>query len=144
MFDLYNPTEDHVAVRDLAHQIGKDKLGPVAEKFDDEEELDEKLLRSFGSEYNLFGITVPEKDGGHGLDAAASVIVHEELSRFDPAFTLSYLAHEVLFVNNLYYSAQEALREKYLKKVISGEYLAGMCMSEPGLRHRCAGNEDRS
>ena len=131
MFDLYNPTESHQELRKLVAKIGKDKLKEKAAEYDDLEELNEELLRSFGSEYQLFGITVPEEGGGSGLDPLASVIVHEELSYFDAAFTLSYLAHEVLFVNNLYYSAQVLLREKYIPKVISGEYLAGMCISEP-------------
>ena len=131
MFDLYNPTESHQELRKLVAQIGKNKLKEKAAEYDDAEELNEELLRAFGSEYQLFGITVPEEDGGSGLDPLASVIVHEELSYFDAGFTLSYLAHEVLFVNNLYYSAQAPLREKYIPKVISGEYLAGMCISEP-------------
>ena len=131
MFDLYNPTESHQELRNLVAQIGNAKLKEDAAKYDDAEELNEGLLRAFGSEYQLFGITVPEETGGSGMDPLASVIIHEELSYFDPAFTLSYLAHEVLFVNNLYHSAQASLREKYIPKVLSGEYLAGMCLSEP-------------
>lgn len=77
-------------------------------------------------------MTVPEKDGGLGLDAVAAVIVHEEMSQFDPAFTLSYLAHEVLFVNNFYFSSNEDQRKRYLSKVLSGEWIGGMAMTEPG------------
>lgn len=132
MEDTFNPTEDHQNLRELAHDLGKGVLAPQAKEFDEKEELNESLLRKFGSEYGLFGITVPESGGGHGMDASAAVIIHEELSRFDPAFTLSYLAHEVLFVNNLYYSASDQLREKYIPKTISGEWLAGMAMTEPG------------
>ncbi|MCA9521937.1 MAG: acyl-CoA dehydrogenase family protein, partial [Myxococcales bacterium] len=56
---------------------------------------------------------------------------HEELSRFDPGFTLSYLAHEVLFVNNFYHNSNPGQRARYLAKVISGEWIAGMAMTEP-------------
>jgi len=131
MIDLFNPTEDHIALREFAETIGKKELEPVCEEYDEKEEFNEQLLRDFGAKYNLFGITVPEKKGGSGLDAVASVIINEELSRFDPSFTLSYLAHEVLFVNNIFHSAGEKLNDKYLPKVLSGEFLAGMAMSEP-------------
>lgn len=131
MFDLFNPTEDHKQLRDYAEGIGKKELEPQAHEHDEKEVFNEPLLRRFGSEFNLFGITIPEEDGGYGLDAAASVIVHEELSRFDPAFTLSYLAHEVLFVNNVYYSASDEIKKHYMNKVLNGEFLAGMAMSEP-------------
>ena len=131
MFDLYNPTEHHRSLREIVERIGKGMVEPQSHEYDEKEEFNEELLRKFGSEYNLFGITIPEEAGGHGLDATASIIVHEELSRFDAGFTLSYLAHEVLFVNNLYYSAQEDLQKKYLPKVLNGEHLSGMAMSEP-------------
>jgi isovaleryl-CoA dehydrogenase len=132
MFDLFNPTEDHKSLRELTHDLAKGVLEPQVKEYDDKEILNEALLRKMGSEYSLFGITVPAEAGGHGLDATASVIVHEELSYADPAFTLSFLAHEVLFVNNLYYSAQSELRDRYLSQVLDGSALAGMAMSEPG------------
>jgi isovaleryl-CoA dehydrogenase len=132
MFDLFNPTEDHKSLRELTHDLAKGVLEPQVKEYDDKEILNEALLRKMGSEYSLFGITVPAEAGGHGLDATASVIVHEELSYADPAFTLSFLAHEVLFVNNLYYSAQSELRDRYLSQVLDGTALAGMAMSEPG------------
>ena len=112
MFDLFNPTDDHKSLRELTHDLAKGVLEPQVKEYDDKEILNEALLRKMGSEYSLFGITVPAEAGGHGLDATASVIVHEELSYSDAAFTLSYLAHEVLFVNNLYHSAQPGLRER--------------------------------
>lgn len=132
MFDLFNPSDDHKSLRDLAHDLARGVLEPQVKEYDDKEILNEALLRKMGSEYSLFGITVPAEAGGHGLDATASVIVHEELSYSDAAFTLSYLAHEVLFVNNLYYSAQAELRDRYLAQVLDGSALAGMAMSEPG------------
>lgn len=132
MFDLYNPTDDHNALRELTHDLTKGVIEPQVKEYDEKEILNEALLRKMGSEYNLFGITVPAEAGGHGLDATASVIVHEEMSYSDAAFTLSFLAHEVLFVNNLYYAAQPALRDRYLSQVLDGTAIAGMAMSEPG------------
>lgn len=132
MFDLFNPTDDHSALRGLTRDLAKGVLEPQVHEFDEKETLNEALLRKMGSEYNLFGITVPADAGGYGLDATASVIVHEELSYSDAAFTLSYLAHEVLFVNNLYHSANNRQRTRYLPQVLNGKALAGMAMSEPG------------
>ena len=114
----------------VAH-IALGNLKEQASEYDDKEEFNEILFRRFGSEFNLFGITIPEESGGAGLDTLASVIIHEELSRFDPAFTLSYLAHEILFINNLFNSAQDELKKQYLPAMISGEHIGAMCMSEP-------------
>ena len=129
--DLYNPTEIHQAIRDTVHQFGQAELEPQAAEHDEKEKFNELLFRRLGSDLNLFGVTVPEDDGGVGMDAVASVIVCEELSRFDPGFGLSYLAHEILFVNNFYYSANEEQRERYLPGVLDGTLIAGMAMTEP-------------
>ncbi len=131
MLDLFNPTDDHKSLRELAADIGANLLEPQAKEHDQKEKFNEKLMREFGSKYSLFGITVPADFGGHGLDAVAAVIVHEELSRFDPAFTLSYLAHEVLFVNNVFHSSGNALRNKYIPPALDGKAICGMGMSEP-------------
>jgi isovaleryl-CoA dehydrogenase len=129
--DLFNPTEQHRAVRDTVQKFGRDELEPQANEHDEKEKFNEPLFRRLGSELNLFGLTVPEEDGGIGLDAVASVLVCEELSRFDPGFGLSYLAHEVLFVNNFYHSSTADQRKRYLADVMSGKRIAGMAMTEP-------------
>ena len=64
--------------------------------------------------------------------ATAAVIVHHELSKADPGFCLAYLAHAVLFVNNFYYAGNDEQRARYLPKVLSGEWIGGMGMTEPG------------
>jgi len=130
-FDLFNPTEEHKALRETVHKFGKEVIGPQAQKFDDAEKFNDGLYRSLISELGILGLTVAEADGGIGMDAIATVIVHEEMSRFDPAFTMSYLAHEVLFVNNFYHASNPRQREKYLAKVISGELMGGLAMTEP-------------
>ncbi|MCK5798197.1 MAG: acyl-CoA dehydrogenase family protein [Deltaproteobacteria bacterium] len=132
MSDIYNPSEIHQAVRDTVHQFGAAELEGQAPEFDATEGFNEPLFRRLGSELNLFGLTVPEEDGGIGLDPVASVIVCEELSRFDPGFALSYLAHEVLFVNNFYNAANASQRDRFLADVMSGKRIAGIAMTEPG------------
>jgi isovaleryl-CoA dehydrogenase len=130
-FDLFNPTEIHQAVRDTVRQFGLAELEPQAAEHDEAERFNLDLFRRLGSELNLFGLTVPEEEGGVGLDPVATVIVCEELSRYDPAFGLSYLAHEVLFVNNFYHCGNEEQRARILPGVISGERVAGLAMTEP-------------
>lgn len=130
--NLYNPTEDHLELRENISKFAKNELDDQAKEHDELEKFNEPLFRKLGKELGIFGVTVPEKDGGLGLDTTAAVIIHEEMSQYDPAFTLSYLAHEVLFVNNFYYASNEEQRSRYLSKVISGEWIAGMGMTEPG------------
>jgi isovaleryl-CoA dehydrogenase len=60
------------------------------------------------------------------------VIAHHELAKYDPGFTLAYLAHSMLFVNNFYYCSNAEQRRRFLPKVMSGEWIAGMGMTEPG------------
>jgi isovaleryl-CoA dehydrogenase len=131
-FDLFNPTAEHLQLRQTVARWAREHVAPQADHFDATEEFNEGLFRRFATELGLFGVTVPEEGGGLGLDAVASVIIHEELSRFDPGLTLSYLAHEVLFVNNFYFSANADQRARYLSKVMDGTWIAGMAMSEPG------------
>lgn len=130
--DLFNPTENHLALRENVAAFAKQSLDEQAKEHDDGEIFNSALFRRLGTELGIFGVTVPEEDGGMGLDPVASVIIHEEFSAYDPGFTLSYLAHEVLFVNNFYYSSNDVQKKKYLHKVISGEWIGGMGMTEPG------------
>ncbi|MDF3821671.1 acyl-CoA dehydrogenase family protein [Leptospira sp. 96542] len=131
-FDLFNPTENHLSLRESVASFAEREMDAQAKSFDETENFNLDLFKRLGQELGIFGITVPEEAGGHGLDPLASVIIHEEMSRFDPGFTLSYLAHEVLFVNNFYYSSNPEQRSRYLQKVITGEWIGGMGMTEPG------------
>ena len=76
------------------------EVEPQAIEYNREEKFNMPLFKKLG-DLGLLGITVPEQYGGSGMDAVAAVIAHEELSSSDPAFCLSYLAHSMLFVNNL-------------------------------------------
>jgi isovaleryl-CoA dehydrogenase len=130
--DIFNPTEEHRQLRDTVRRFGDTEVEPQAAAHDEAESFNQELFKRFGEELGIFGLTVAADDGGGGLDATASVLVHEELSRFDPGLTLSFLAHEVLFVNNFYHSANPAQRDRYLGKVLSGEWIGGMAMTEAG------------
>lgn len=128
---LFNPTEEHRMLREMVAEFAKNEVDPQAGEYDEKGVLNVELFRQLG-DLGLLGITIPEEDGGAGMDSVAACIVHHELSKYDPGFTLAYLAHSMLFVNNFYYCANADQRAKYLPKVISGEWVAGMGMTEPG------------
>jgi isovaleryl-CoA dehydrogenase len=96
-----------------------------------EEKFNRELFRKCG-ELGLLGVTAPEQYGGSGMDATAAVIVHEELAAADPAFCLAYLAHSMLFVNNLAYNASPEQCARLLPAACAGDSVCGMGMSEPG------------
>ena len=108
----------------------RDEVEPQAATFNREEQFNLALFRRAGA-LGLLGLTVPEADGGAGLDAVASVMVHEALSSADPGFCLAYLAHAVLFVNNFARNASAAQRARILPKAVAGDWVGGMCMTEP-------------
>jgi isovaleryl-CoA dehydrogenase len=131
MADLFNPTEEHKVLRDMVRSFAEREVAPQAEEYDRSEKFNLELFRKLG-ELGLLGITAPAKFGGSGMDAVAAVIAHEELSAADPGFTLAYLAHAMLFVNNLAVNGSDEQCAKFLPGTCSGEKVAGMCMSEPG------------
>ncbi|QDG51038.1 isovaleryl-CoA dehydrogenase [Persicimonas caeni] len=131
MADLFNPTEEHKVLRDMIRSFAEREVAPQAEEYDRSEKFNLELFRKLG-ELGLLGITAPVEFGGSGMDAVAAVIAHEELSAQDPGFCLAYLAHSMLFVNNLAVNGNDEQRAKYLPGACSGELVGGMCMSEPG------------
>lgn len=91
------------------------------------------LFRKFGTnQLGILGLTVPDKYGGTEFDATAVALVHEELSYSDPALCLSYLAHSLLFTNNLAVNGNHEQKQCYLPGSCDGSLIGGMCMSEPG------------
>ncbi len=131
MTDLFNPTPEHRALRELVRSFAEREVDPQAESFDHAERFNIELFRQLG-DLGLLGVTVEERFGGSGLDPVAAVIVHEELSAADPGFALAYLAHSMLFANNLQVNGTDEQRRKYLPDACTGKKVCGMCMSEPG------------
>lgn len=128
--DIANPSEEHLMLREMVRDFVKEYVEPQALEYDRDEKFNVELFRSLG-EMGLLGITASEEHGGAGLDAIAATIVHEELSASDPGFALAYLAHSMLFVNNLEFNGNEEQRARILPKVCSGEWIGAMAMSEP-------------
>jgi len=128
---LFNPTPEHVMLRDAVRRFTTQEVEPQAEEHDERGVLNRALLRRCG-DLGILGLTIPAADGGAGLDTVAAVIAHHELARSDPGFTLAYLAHAILFVNNFYHASAPAQRERLLPGVLSGEAIGAMAMTEPG------------
>ncbi len=107
------------------------ELAPKIEHLDETETFNDPAFRKLG-EMGLLGITVKEEDGGAGMGAVAATIAMEEMASVDAASTLSYLAHTILCVNQIGTNGSKEQKQKYLPKLISGEHIGGMGMSEPG------------
>lgn len=128
--DISNPSEEHLMLREMVRDWTQECVEPQALEYDREEKFNLPLLREMG-DMGLLGISAPEEYGGAGLDATACAIVHEELSASDPGFALAYLAHSMLFVNNLAINGTEEQKQRILPLVCSGEWIGAMAMSEP-------------
>ncbi|MGE5181176.1 MAG: acyl-CoA dehydrogenase family protein [Acidobacteriota bacterium] len=125
-------SDEHELLRNTVRQFAQTRVEPQAMEHDESGTFNVALLRELGG-LGLIGITIPEADGGAGLDAVASCIVHEELAYCDPGFTLGYLAHALLFVNNFYYASTPAQRARLLPPTLTGERVGGMGMTEPAV-----------
>jgi isovaleryl-CoA dehydrogenase len=128
--DLFAPTEEHVLLADSLRQFVAREVEPQAAEHDRNEAFNHALFRRAG-ELGLLGITLPEKHGGAELDATAAVQVCEALSTADPGFALAVLAHAILFAQNVSVNGNEAQQEWVLPRAASGEWIGGMCMTEP-------------
>jgi len=132
LFTLENPTEEHHMLRQMVRGFTRDVVEPQAEEFNRRAEFNRALFKQC-AELGLLGLTVPAEDGGAGMDLLGAVLVHHELSRSDPGFTLGYLAHAILFVNNFYHAANAEQRARFLPGVLDGTRIGCMGMTEPGV-----------
>jgi isovaleryl-CoA dehydrogenase len=128
--DLCDPTEEHRLLRETVRDFTRQAIEPQADEHDRSGVFNRGLFEECGK-IGLLGVTVPSDDGGAGMDAVAAVIAHHEMAKSDPGFTLGYLAHAMLFVNNFYYGASPEQRRRYLDKVVTGEWIGAMGMTEP-------------
>jgi isovaleryl-CoA dehydrogenase len=118
-------------IRQQVRRFAAEQIAPRAAEIDRSNEFPRALWPALG-EQGLLGITVPERFGGAGLGYLAHVIVMEEISRASGAVGLSYGAHSNLCVNQLRLHGNDAQRERYLPKLLSGEHVGALAMSEPG------------
>ena len=127
-FDLGETAE---MLRDTVRGFASERIAPLAEKVDREDWFPRELWPEMGA-LGLHGITVEEEWGGSGLGYLEHCIALEEVSRASGSIGLSYGAHSNLCVNQLRRWGTREQKERYLGKLISGEHLGALAMSEPG------------
>jgi isovaleryl-CoA dehydrogenase len=123
--DELNMLRDHVSA------FARDEIAPRAAQIDQDNVFPNDLWQKFG-DMGLLGITVPEEDGGSGMGYLAHCIAMEEISRASASVGLSYGAHSNLCVNQIKLNGNAEQKARYLPRLISGEHVGALAMSEPG------------
>src|SRR5246127_995608 len=118
-------------LRDTVRDFAQDKIAPRADEIDRSNSFPRDLWPQLGA-LGLLGITVEEEWGGAGLGYLAHCVAMEEISRSSASVGLSYGAHSNLCVNQIRRNGTDEQRKKYLPKLISGEHVGALAMSEPG------------
>ncbi|RMH42803.1 MAG: isovaleryl-CoA dehydrogenase, partial [Alphaproteobacteria bacterium] len=127
-FDL---GEDVAALRDVTHRWAQERLKPIAAEIDRQNDMPRELWREMG-ELGLLGITVEEEYGGAGMGYLAHVVAVEEIARASASVSLSYGAHSNLCVNQIRLNGTDEQKRRYLPKLVSGEHVGALAMSEAG------------
>ena len=123
--------EDIDALRDAVRDFAQAEIAPRAAELDKSDLFPADLWEKMGA-LGVLGITVDEKYGGSGMGYLAHMIAMEEISRASASVGLSYGAHSNLCVNQIKRNGTEEQRRKYLPKLITGEHVGALAMSEPG------------
>ena len=125
----HNLGETYDLLRDSVYNFAKREIAPLAHKIDIDNTFPNQLWQKFG-DMGLLGITVSEEYGGANMGYLAHAIAMEEISRASAAVGLSYAAHSNLCVNQIYLNGNKEQKLKYLPKLIKGEHIGALAMSE--------------
>lgn len=136
-------TDEEKQLQEVCREFARKEIAPYAEKHDTDETFNLEAFKKMG-ELGVLGITAAPEYGGAGMGCTAATIVMEEFGKACPGLTLSYLAHSILAVNNIQSNASAEQKAKYLPKLITGEHIGCMGMSEPEYGSDAVGMQTRA
>ena len=139
-FDL---SEEQRLIRDTVRDFAEREIKPVAKELDEKAEFSYDLTKKMG-ELGLFGMYLPEKYGGQGLDTLSYIIAVEEIARIDGSQAATLAAHNSLDIGPLYYFGNEEQKMKYLPQLCTGEALWGFGLTEPDAGSDSRGTKTRT
>jgi alkylation response protein AidB-like acyl-CoA dehydrogenase len=139
----YNLSEEHRMIRETVRQFAEREIRPLARELDEKETFSPELTRKMG-ELGLFGIYLPEKYGGQGMDYLAYIIAVEEIARVDGSQAATLAAHNSLGIGPLYYYGSEEQKMKYLPMLCTGEALWAFGLTEPDAGSDSRGSKTRA
>jgi len=126
-FDL---PSDTISIKDVVSEFSKKEIDPIVQQIEKDPMLLKQLFRKLGK-LGVLGISVPVEYGGSGLDYLTFGIVLEELAYHSASLALSYGAHSNLVLDNISRNGTEDQKEKFTRKLISGEWIGSLCLTEP-------------
>jgi isovaleryl-CoA dehydrogenase len=130
-YNLLQLDEMRSELRQTAEKFATDEIAPLAEKLDKEDVFPKHLWKRMG-DMGFLGITAEEEFGGTGLGYYEHCLVMEEISKASGSVGLSYIAHSNLCVNQIRLNGNESQKKKYLPKLITGDHVGSLAMSESG------------
>jgi len=121
--------KEHYSLKNMVKEFVLKEVEPQANEYNRKEKFNKDLFKRLG-DIGLLGLTADTNYGGLGLDSISSCIVHQELSRSDPGLCLAYLAHSLLFVNNLSFNGNQYQKQKFLEGAINGNKIGSIGIIE--------------
>ncbi len=131
MINQFTLNSDQRAILETANQFGKKELYPLSEKMDNDEWWPNGIFKKMG-DLGLLGLTVDPKYGGSGMSYLQAGLVCQAFGKWNHALALSWVAHDNLCLDNMYRNGSDFIREKYVKKLCSGDLIGCLGLTEPG------------
>jgi len=126
----FNLTEEHVMIRDAARDFAQTELLPGVIERDNKQEFPDELVKKMGN-LGFLGIMVDPKYGGSGMDTLSYVLIMEELSKVDASASVIVSVNNSLVCYGIELYGSEEQKQKYLTKLVTGEFIGAFCLSEP-------------